>query len=55
VALHAKKGNGAEGSRDTDKVKCFACHKTSHYASQCPKKKKMMKKKEAEMAASTSY
>jgi hypothetical protein len=27
VALHAKKG------RDMSKVKCFACHKTGHYAS----------------------
>jgi hypothetical protein len=31
------------------KVKCFACHKTSHYASQCPNKKK-----EAHVVASTS-
>jgi hypothetical protein len=30
------------------KVKFFACHKTGHYASQCPNKK------EAQVAASTS-
>jgi hypothetical protein len=44
VALHAKKSSGAGGSRDMSKVRCFACHKTGHYANQCPKKKK--KKKE---------
>jgi hypothetical protein len=37
VALHAKKGSG-RGSRDMSKVKRFACHKTNHYASQCPNK-----------------
>jgi hypothetical protein len=33
VALHAKKSSGAGGSRDMEKVKCFACHKSGHYAS----------------------
>jgi hypothetical protein len=32
------------------KVKCFACHKIGHYASQCPNKKKG--KKDAQVAAS---
>jgi hypothetical protein len=31
VYLHAKKSSGG-GSRDISKVKCFACHKTDHYA-----------------------
>jgi hypothetical protein len=51
VALHAKKSSGAGGSRDMSKVRCFACHKTGHYASKCPNKKK---KKESEVAATTS-
>jgi hypothetical protein len=34
------------------KVRCFECHKTSHYASQCPNKKK--NKKELEVAATAS-
>jgi hypothetical protein len=49
VVLHEKKGSGAGGSKDTGKVICFACHKTDHYASQCPKKKK-----ELEVATTTS-
>jgi hypothetical protein len=49
VALHAKKSSG-EGSRNMRKVKCFACHKTSHYANQCPNNKK----KEEQVVATTS-
>jgi hypothetical protein len=26
--------------KDSSKIKCFSCHKHSHYASQCPNKKK---------------
>jgi hypothetical protein len=26
--------------KDMSKVRCLACHKTGHYASQCPNKKK---------------
>jgi hypothetical protein len=36
--------------KDMRKVKCFACHKTSHYVGQCLNKKK---KKEPEVSAST--
>jgi hypothetical protein len=43
-----EKGN--EKKKDMSKVKCFACHKTSHYPSQCLNKKK--KKPEPEVAAS---
>jgi hypothetical protein len=50
VALHAKKSSGAGGSRDMSKVRCFACHKTDHYANKCPTRKK----KESEVAATTS-
>jgi hypothetical protein len=52
VALHGKKSSGARGSRDKGKVRCFAYHKTGHYASKCPNKKK--KKKESEVAATAS-
>jgi hypothetical protein len=38
---------GNEKKKDMRKVKCFACHKTSYYASQCPNNKK--KKIEPEM------
>jgi hypothetical protein len=51
VALHAKKNSGAGGSRDMGKMRCFACHKTDHYASKYPNKKK---KKESEVAATAS-
>jgi hypothetical protein len=41
-----KKGSGSgqtskgEKKHDMRKVKCFACHKLGHYASQCPTRKK---------------
>jgi hypothetical protein len=50
VVLYAKKSSGAGGSRDMGNVRCFACHKTGHYASKCPNKKK---KKESKVAATT--
>jgi hypothetical protein len=42
-------GKSKDKKKDMSKVKCFACHKTEHYASQCPNKKK---KKEPEVSAS---
>jgi hypothetical protein len=42
AAFHAKKGKG-DGKKDMSKVKYFACHKTGHFASRCPNKKKSKK------------
>jgi hypothetical protein len=39
----------SEKKTDMSKVRCFACHKTGHYVSQCPNKEK---KSEPEVLAS---
>jgi hypothetical protein len=36
--------------KDLSKVKCFACHKRGHYASQCPRRKKGRGKQQASSA-----
>jgi hypothetical protein len=45
-------GKSKGKKKDMNKVRCFACHKTDHYAGQCPNKKKV--KKEAEVVASAA-
>jgi hypothetical protein len=48
------KGQGSKegGKKDLSKIKCFSCHKTGHYASQCLEKKKG-KEKTQQVATTT--
>jgi hypothetical protein len=39
--------SGRSLKKDLSKVKCFACHKLGHYASQCPQWKKGRGKQQA--------
>lgn len=48
VALVVK---GNEKKNDMRKVRCFACHKTGHYASQFPNKKKKKPKLEVSVSS----
>jgi hypothetical protein len=45
-------GKSNEKKKDLSKVRCFACHKTGHYTSQCSNKKE--KKSEPEVPTSTN-
>lgn len=35
-----ERGSSQDGKKDMSKVKCFACYKPEHYASQCPERKR---------------
>jgi hypothetical protein len=58
LVANARKGKGNDSpgreaspeqwkKKDLSKVKCFACHKHGHYASQCPQQKKGREKQHA--------
>jgi hypothetical protein len=60
--IKKSKGKGSRGNsegatsqsgKDLSKIKCFACHKTGHYASQCLEKKKGQGKTQTTASAET--
>jgi hypothetical protein len=44
----------SQGKKDLSKIKCFICHKHSHYASQCPDKKKGKGKQQQKQVATSA-